>query len=55
MTIEPITFLISILTLVVIWQAWTLRTVQEDLDEVIDSHNRFVDAITQVIEGSTNA
>jgi hypothetical protein len=51
MTIEPITFLISILTLAVIWQAWILRSVQEDLDEVIDSHNRFVDAITNAMEG----
>jgi len=55
MTIDPITFLISILTLVAIYQAFTIHTVQADLDEVIDSHNRFVEAVTQAMEGPSNA
>ena len=43
--LDPLTLLVLLNTAILIYVWWCLRLITEDLDAIIDSHNRFVDAI----------
>ena len=43
--LDPLTLLVILNTAILIYVWWLLRLITDDLDALIDSHNRFVDAI----------
>lgn len=50
MFLDPTTLSVAALTGVVLWQQWSMAQVQRDLDEVIDSHNDFVELMIEILE-----
>jgi hypothetical protein len=48
MVIDPILVGLGILVGIVVYQQWTIRNIQIDLDDVIDGHNHLVQTIIQV-------
>ena len=43
--LDPLTLVVILNTAILAYVWWQLRVLTEDLDSLIDSHNRFVDAI----------
>jgi hypothetical protein len=48
MTIDPTLVGLGILVSIVVYQQWTIRKIQIDLDDVIDGHNHLVNTIVQI-------
>lgn len=47
MFIDTPTAIVAILICVVAWQQWNILILQSEVDETIDSHNNFVDAVNE--------
>ena len=55
MFIDTPTAIIAVLICVVAWQQWNILILQSEMDETIDSHNNFVDAVNEAFTSVTNA
>jgi hypothetical protein len=55
MFIDTPTAIIAVLICVVAWQQWNILILQSEMDETIDSHNNFVDAVNEAFTSITNA
>jgi hypothetical protein len=55
MLIDTPTAIIAVLICVVAWQQWNILILQSEMDETIDSHNNFVDAVNEAFTSITNA
>ena len=43
--LDPVTLVVTLNTAVLAYIWWQLRIITEDLDALIENHNRFVDAV----------
>ena len=55
MFIDTPTAIIAILICVIAWQQWNILILQSEMDETIDSHNNFVDAVNEAFTAITDA
>jgi hypothetical protein len=55
MFIDTPTAIIAVLICVVAWQQWNILILQSEMDETIDSHNDFVDAVNEAFTSITSA
>lgn len=55
MFIDTPTAIIAILICVIAWQQWNILILQSEMDETIDSHNNFVDAVNEAFTSITDA
>ena len=55
MFIDTPTAIIAVLICVVAWQQWNILILQSEMDETIDSHNDFVEAVNEAFTSITNA
>lgn len=55
MFIDTPTAIIAVLICAVAWQQWNILILQSEMDETIDSHNNFVDAVNEAFTSITNA
>jgi|TARA_B110000858_G_scaffold151312_1_gene172306 hypothetical protein len=55
MFIDTPTAIIAVLICVVAWQQWNILILQSEMDETIDSHNNFVDAVNEAFTSITDA
>ena len=55
MLIDTPTAIIAVLICVVAWQQWNILILQSEMDETIDSHNNFVDAVNEAFTSITDA
>jgi len=55
MFIDTPTAIIAVLICVVAWQQWNILILQSEMDETIDSHNNFVDAVNDAFTSITDA
>jgi hypothetical protein len=55
MFIDTPTAIIAVLICVVAWQQWNILILQSEMDETIDSHNDFVEAVNEAFTSVTSA
>jgi hypothetical protein len=55
MFIDTPTAIIAVLICVVAWQQWNILILQSEMDETIDSHNDFVEAVNEAFTSITSA
>jgi hypothetical protein len=55
MFIDIPTAIIAVLICVVAWQQWNILILQSEMDETIDSHNDFVEAVNEAFTSITSA
>jgi|TARA_B110000908_G_scaffold68591_1_gene82877 hypothetical protein len=53
MFIDIPTAVVGILICIVAWQQWNILLLQSEVDETIDSHNNFVDAVDEAFTSIT--
>jgi len=51
--LDPLTLLVILNTAILAYVWWQLRIITEDLDSLIENHNRFIDAILRAERDQT--